>query len=176
MIAVALALAAVGTALPASAEYVRDGLRINLRTQPGNQYRIVRTLTSGERVSKLGENEEWVHVRIENGERSVGWVPKQYVVDALPASVALPRMRAQLDKARARIKALEQTLESQADSTLELETLRDEAVTLRTENMQLSGAARWRSLGMGALIAFVGVLVGVVWPRGGARGARRIKL
>lgn len=174
--ALCIGIAGFLVALPASAEYVRDGLRINLRSQPGNQYRIMKTLTSGDQVSKLAEAEEWIQVRVDDGERLIGWVPKGYLSSEVPASVLLPRMRTQLSSARERIKQLESTLETQAESTLELETLRDENVALSTENMRLSGAERWRSLGMGALIAFVGVLVGVVWPRGGGRSARRIKL
>jgi SH3 domain protein len=169
-------VAFVGPALSASAEYVRDGIRINLRTQPGNEYRIIDTLASGDRVSKLSEVEDWIRVRVDGGEQLVGWVPKGYLTRDVPASLRLPQIQTKFASARKRIEALEQKLEAQAEAVLELETLRTETATLRTENLQLSGAERWRSLGMGALIAFVGVLVGIVWPRGGTRGARRIKL
>lgn len=166
----------MGPASPASAEYVRDGIRINLRTQPGNQYRIIGTLASGDRVAKLSEVDDWIQVRVNNGDRRVGWVPKGYLTQEVPASLRLPQIQTQFASARERIQTLEQKVEAQAEAVLELEMLRTETTTLRTENLQLSGAERWRSLGMGALIAFVGILVGVVWPRGGTRGARRIKL
>ncbi len=168
--------ALLSPALPASAAYVRDGIRINLRSQAGSQYRIIHTLASGDRVSKLSEVDDWIQVRVDNGERLVGWVPKGYLTQEVPASLRLPQIQTQFASARSRIEALEQKVDAQAEAVLELEMLRTETATLRTENLQLSGAERWRSLGMGALIAFVGILVGVVWPRGGTRGARRIKL
>ncbi|MBW2280672.1 MAG: TIGR04211 family SH3 domain-containing protein [Deltaproteobacteria bacterium] len=165
-------------ALPAaaSAEYVRDGLRINLRSQPGQQYRIVKTLASGDQVARLAEVENWIQVRVDNGERTTGWVPKGYLTATPPASVSLPRVKTRLDHAQSRVTELEAALGEQATTITEIETLRSENTLLKTENMQLSGSERWRSLGMGAVIALGGILVGVLWPRGGARNARRIKL
>ena len=46
----------------------------------------------------------------------------------------------------------------------------------QTENLQLAGSARWKSMGIGALIALGGLIAGILWPRGGARGGRKIKL
>ncbi len=160
----------------ADAEYIRDGIRINLRARPGQKYRIVKTLASGDRVTKLSEVDEWIQVRVDNGEQTVGWVPKGYLTAQVPASLALPRIQSQLASERQRNEALEAKLGAQAEAVLELDTLRARNTTLETLNMQLSGAERWRSLGMGALIALGGLIVGVFWPRGGGRGSRRIKL
>ena len=165
-------------ALPAAAhaEYVRDGLRINLRSRPGRQYRILETLSSGDKVSKLAEVDEWIQVRVDNGERITGWVPRGYLTEALPASVSLPRVQTRLDRAQSRITELEAKLGEQTAVVEEVETLRNQNAVLKTENLRLSGSERWRSLGMGALIALGGLLVGVLWPRGSSRSTRRIKL
>jgi len=163
-------------AVPAAAQtqYVRDELRVNMRTGPGNQYRITRVLVSGDAVTHLAENDGWVQIRAADGEE--GWVPSGYVGAATPASVSLPRAEAKLAQAQARVEELEGRLGSQTDAITELETLRARNLELETENIQLVGSARWKSLGIGALIAAAGVALGAMWPRGGASRARRIKL
>jgi len=165
-------------ALPAAAhaDYVRDGLRINLRSQPGQRYRIVRTLASGDKVAKLAEVEDWIQVRLNDDERTTGWVPKGYLSKTAPASVSLPRVQIRLDQAQSRVTDLEAKLGAQTAEIEELGALRSENAVLKTENLRLSASERWRSLGMGALIALGGLLVGVLWPRGSSRSAHRIKL
>ncbi len=165
-------------ALPAAAhaEYVRDGLRINLRSKPGRHYPILETLSSGDKVSRLAEVDDWIQVRMANGERTTGWVPRGYLTDSLPASVSLPGVQARLDEARSRITRLEATVGEQTAAIEELATLRGENAELKTENLRLSGSEHWRTLGMGALIALGGLLAGVLWPRGSSRSTRRIKL
>ena len=160
----------------ANADYVRDGLLINLRTKPGQQYKIVKTLASGDQVSRLDEVDKWIQVRVDNGERTVGWVPKGYLTASIPASISLPQTQAQLSTARERIKTLEAELAPRFEAARELDALRAENLTLKPENLQLSGAERWRSLGIGALIALGGLVIGVLWPRGSSRAARRLKL
>ena len=158
----------------AQEHYVRDEIRINMRTGPGNQFRILKVLGSGDAVHKLAENDSWVNVRTPDGDE--GWVPVGYVTPKVPASVNLPRVEAKLAQAQARVGALEATLGGQADAITELETLRARNLELEEDNDALVGSARWRSMGIGALIAFGGLLVGAMWPRGGAAGRRRIKL
>ena len=70
-------------ALPAQAQtrYVSDKLVITFRTGPGNQFNIVRNLTSGNRVEVLEElaDEGYTHVRLPDG--SEGYVLTQYLQD-----------------------------------------------------------------------------------------------
>ena len=153
---------------------MRDTIRVNMRTGPGNQFRILKVLGSGDPVSKLAENDSWVNVRTPEGEE--GWVPIGYVTPRVPASVSLPRVEAKFAQSQARVEELESKLGGQVDAITELETLRARNLTLEEENDALVGSARWRSMGIGALIAFGGLLVGAMWPRGGAAGRRRIKL
>jgi SH3 domain protein len=164
----------LATPEPASAEYVRDEIRINMRTGPGLQYRILKSLASGDRVSRLGATGDWIHVRTPEGVE--GWVPSGYLSQAPPASLALPAARSELESARSTIGELEQRLAAQAASLGELEALRARAEELGTENLRLSVSTRWKDYLAGAGLLAVGVLVGLAIPRsGGARG-RKIKL
>ena len=163
-------------ALPAGAQtvYVRDELRINMRTGPGDRFRILRVLVSGDEVTHLAENDGWINVRTEDGKE--GWVPAGYVSAAEPASLLLPRVRAQLARAQARVLEVETKLGAQTETANEIDDLRARNTELQTQNDQLLGSARWKSLGIGALIALGGLIVGAMWPRGGAARTRRIKL
>lgn len=165
---------ALAPAASAQTQYVRDEIRVNMRTGPGNQFRILKVLVSGDAVTKLAENDNWVNVRTPDGEE--GWVPIGYVLSKVPSSVTLPRVEAKLAQAQSRVEELETQMGGQSEAIAELETLRARNLELETANDQLVGSARWRSMGIGALIAFAGLIVGVMWPRGGTGSRRRIKL
>jgi SH3 domain protein len=157
----------------ARADYVRDEIRINMRTGPGLQYRILKALASGDKVSRLGESGDWVHVQTPEGLE--GWVPSGYLSREPPASLALPLARSKLSRAESTIGELEQQLGAQAEAITELETLRAQVEQLSTENLRLSVSTRWKDYLAGAALLAVGVLVGLAIPRGGAR-SRKIKL
>ena len=161
-------------ASPASAarRYVRDEIRINMRAGPGNQYKILKVLTSGESVDQVGGVEGWHNIALSTVQQ--GWVPRGYLVAEAPASVAVPRLQAELDKAGATIAELEQKLATQAESIKEVETLRSENQRLETDFITLSNSSWARAIGTGGLIAFIGIIVGAAWPRGGK--SRRLKL
>ena len=85
LLALAFALAIPGLA---RGDYVRDELRINMRTGPGTQYRILKALASGDKVSRLDSSGDWIQVRTPEGLE--GWVPGGYLSPEPPASLALP--------------------------------------------------------------------------------------
>ena len=152
--------------------YVRDEIRINMRAGPGNQYKILKVLTSGEVVNQLGGVEGWTNISLASGEQ--GWVPGGYLVELAPASVAVPRLQADLNKANEKIGELEQKLAKQAESIKEVEDLRSENQRLETDFITLSNSSWAHAIGTGGLIAFIGIVVGAAWPRGGK--SRRLKL
>ena len=160
--------------LAAAADFVRDEIRINMRTGPGNQFRIVKILVSGESVVRVAEDGGWINVKTRDGED--GWVPAGYLTREAPASVTLPRAEARLAQSQAQVETLQQKLSTQAEAVAELDTLRSRNLELENENIALGGSDRWQTLGMGALIALVGLAIGASWRGGGASRTRRIKL
>lgn len=175
-VAVVCAACAV-SAGAAQAEYVRDGIRINLRSQAGTEYRIVRTLSSGDQVTVLARESDWIQVRMRSGERESGWVPRGYLSVEVPASVSLPAVSAQLKGARAQIGELEASLQAQQNDLTELASLRTQASELETRNIELASASTWRNMGAGALIALSSLGIGAFWGRRNrAASGRRIKL
>jgi SH3 domain protein len=171
--ALVLAVAIAAPAL-ASADYVRDEIRINMRTGPGIQYRILESLSSGDQVAHLGSEGDWSRIRTPEGVE--GWVPAGYLSSDPPASLALPAARTKLSRAESTIDDLRRKLAGQTESLTELETLRARAEELGTENLRLSVSTRWKDYLAGGALLAVGVLIGLSIPRGGATRGRKIKL
>ena len=68
----ALGLSALLVALPASAEkaWVRGEVRLNLRSGPGNQYRILEVIKTGDSMQILRRDEGWTMVQTPAGQTS----------------------------------------------------------------------------------------------------------
>jgi SH3 domain protein len=173
LLALALALAIAVPAL-ASAAYIRDEIRINMRTGPGSEYTVLKSLTSGDQVTRLGGDGEWTRIRTTEGRE--GWVPAGYLSDQPPASLELPDTRSKLERAESTIGDLERRLAGLGNAVTELEALRARVDQLDTENLRLSAATRWKDYLAGAALLAVGVLVGLSVPRGGGGRGRKIKL
>ncbi|MFH7321279.1 TIGR04211 family SH3 domain-containing protein [Desulfurivibrio sp. D14AmB] len=86
LLAVVLVLA---TALTAFAEtrYVTDQLEATFRSGPGNQYRIIGMISTGQRLELMETDGEWSRVEIPG--RQDGWVRTQYLQPEPPARQAL---------------------------------------------------------------------------------------
>jgi SH3 domain protein len=169
-----LLVAFTAAPVPAQGEYVRDELRINMRSGPGLQYRIVKVLSSGERVARLGEKDDWIQIRGPEG--TEGWVPAGYLSPEAPASVALPRVQSRLRDAQTRVQELEGKLAAQSEEVLELETLRSQVKELNSENIRLSGSTRWKELATGGVIVLLGMLIGALLAKTPRTRSRRLKL
>lgn len=128
-----LCVAVAGEAVAAT-RYVSDQLRITLRSGAGTQYKILDTLTTGDRVEVLEtQGEDWARVRTSDGE--VGWVLAQYLMDQPAARDQLARARSQLEAARGDQGELQSTLEQTQG---ELEQARERIQALEAEKEQLS--------------------------------------
>ncbi len=57
-----------------------------------------------------------------------------------------------------------------------LESLRSENEILTAENTKLAWSSTWKNLASGALIVLVGIVIGLVIPRGGSASRSRLKL
>jgi SH3 domain protein len=183
-LAIVLAIVlAIGGPWPASGEWIGDRVRVELRTGPGQRHRSLRTLESGERVEKLANEGGWTQVRASDGAQ--GWVPESYVSSSEPASERLKGAAWELDAARHRVAELQRQLAGQTDPDSEMARLRARIEELESQLASqpevspsglppLGTSPRWQTLGMGALILLLGMGIGLVLPRSGAR-ARKIK-
>ena len=98
LLAVALVL---GMAITAAAEtrYVTDQFEITFRSGPGDQYRILRMVRTGQRLELLETAGDWR--RVEGPDGQTGWVRTQHLRPDPPARQTLQVMTARLESIEA---------------------------------------------------------------------------
>ena len=117
----------------AKTQYVSDHLVITVRNGQGAQYKIIKTLESGEHVKVL-ETTETGYTRVETSDGIEGWVRTQYLAEEPVASEKLTRAEAQLLKIRTSYKNLK---EKYSQLSQEHKTLSLNQTTLSTDKKQL---------------------------------------
>ena len=174
-------LAVLLFAIPAPAEraWVKDELRINLRTGPGVSYRIVGRMTTGDTVEVLEKGEGWTRVRM--AELGEGWIPDGYLQPTPPARLRLDQSESQTEELRTRLETLTQRnteLEAQNATLTGRDGEQQSSIQqLTRENMELRAGARWPHWITGASILAAGMLMGAVLRSASARRSRtRIRL
>ena len=115
-----LVLCLVGT-VSAEEVWVRDEIRLNIRTGPSTQNRIVGVAKTGDGVDVLKQSDGWTKIRVIAKDKT-GWIPDGYLQPEPPPGIRLAAAESEAAK-----------LEKQLDS------LRDESEKLRRDNSILSG-------------------------------------
>lgn len=93
----------------AATKYVSDELVITLRTGQGNQFAIIKTLTSGTLLTILQETDTgYTQVRTPDGVE--GWVRTQYLSDKPPAAEELAKAQDKLSKLQEKLGKVQQEL------------------------------------------------------------------
>jgi SH3 domain protein len=77
--------------LQAETMYVRDILKITMRTGRGVEYKILEVLESGQEVEVLSIDDEWANVRLQNGKE--GWVSGKYLTSEKTSSLVLKKIQ-----------------------------------------------------------------------------------
>ena len=169
------------TPFPSGAEtaWVKDELRLNLRTGAGTEFRIIGVIKSGDRVEVLERKEGWTQVQRRGDE--AGWIPVGYLQVAVPA-------RIQLVETEERLTSLQEELDQLTTETELLRTSNqnlDERDVERTaavekltrENQAYQAAADWGGYITGAVILGVGMIVGWILKVSSGRGrSSRVRL
>lgn len=131
----------VPCALGQEMQYVSDVLTVTVRTGKGNQYQILRTITTGTPVEVLEESpvDGYTRVRLRDG--TVGWVLSRYLTDEPVAREKLSAVQervASLSSQNARLRDQLQALrEEHTDLEQQLERVGEERSQLAQENSEL---------------------------------------
>lgn len=160
-------------------EWVKDELTLNLRTGPGNQYRIKGLLKTGESVQILSRREGWVEVRA--GRHGDGWVPDGFLQPEPPAGMLLEKTQAETAEFRNQFGALSERVKELEARNAELSSSdtaqKSEIETLSRENLELRAGARWPEWITGAGILSAGMVLGAMLHSiSGRRQRPRIRL
>lgn len=149
-----------GPALAAAA-WVKGEVRLNLRTGPSNEYRILGELHTGDRVEVLELGEGWTRIR--SGDRE-GWVPEGYLQDQPTADVQLAEAQSKASELATRVDALEADATRLGEENRALgerdAAQRSEIEALTRETVELQAGARWPEWVAGASILASGMLIG----------------
>ena len=156
-------------AASARADYVGGEVRVFLRAGPGNEFKILKVLSAGTPAQKLSAEGDWLHVRAQDVE---GWIPLGNLTSEEPAATALPRVKDKLTSAEARLAELDQKLTQQTAQLEELATLKERNRVLEDDASRADQTARWKSIATGSVITLVGILIGLVAPRGSGTRSR----
>lgn len=108
--------------------YIHDNLRVDMRTGPGSEYRIIDFLRSGTAMQVLKESNDWIQVRVGDKE---GWVQSQYTSEDLIARDKLERAMKEIST----LKTQNESLRSQ------LSTAQGELGSVKSNYEKVSGSA-----------------------------------
>jgi SH3 domain protein len=171
-------LCVASVALQAAPAWVKGEVRLNLRTGPSNEYRIIGEVHTGDRLEVLELGGGWTRVR--SGDKE-GWIPEGYLQDVPTPGLLLEESQAKTSELRAQVDSLgaeaaklkeENSTFSQRDGQQ-----RSEIETLTRENLELKAGARWPEWITGAGILTVGMVMGwILHVTAGRRQRPRIRL
>ena len=161
--------------------WVKDELSLNLRTGPGNEYRIKGFIKTGDSVTMLSRREDWVQVRtrlrarrrLDRRRLPVGGAARR---DAARAHEDRDRGGARPVRVAHRAREAARGRERQAHRDRDV-AQKEELETLTRDNMELRAGARWPEWITGACLLAVGMLMGaIVQSVNGRRARPRIRL
>ncbi len=173
------AILAIAAAASAETSWVKDELRLNLRSGPSNEYRIKGFIKTGDSVTVLARREGWVQVR--TSDLGDGWVEDGFLATEPPAALRLARTEAETAQFRGQYGSLSERvkqLEAENGKLTEAETAqKEELESLTRENLELRAGARWPEWITGASVLAVGMLMGAILQSANGRRSRpRIRL
>lgn len=172
-------------ALQANAQqsaHIADDVYVLTQGGPGSQFRFVGRVRSGEPVTILSRQNEYIQIRTEAG--NVSWVPEDFVNQGQSKLSRLPQLERQLEE------LTRSNSENESDATSKsrvIEQQRDEIDTLNSQvqslkqtiselendiaNMDQSNLIRW--LTHGGMVAIAGMIMGLLVPYLPKRRKRR---
>ena len=159
---------------------MRGEVRLNVRTGPSNEHRIVGGVKTGDALRVLERRERWTRVRTPDGKQ--GWIPGGYLDSEPPPAIRAARLEAEAVALREELETLRAQsgkLEAERTAAAEAEaSQRAEMERLAQENVELRAGARWPELITGAGILSLGMVLGWAWKSSAAarRSGRRLKL
>ena len=93
-------------AVSAQYVYVTDSLKATFRTGPGNDHKILRMVSSGEKLTVLETQEAWTRVQLSNG--TEGWMLNQWLTEDVPKGIQLEALQKKYESLLAKHSALKQ--------------------------------------------------------------------
>lgn len=173
----ALCLLALLVAVPATAEsaWVRGEVRLNLRSGPGNQYRILGVVKTGDPLQVMQRAEDWTQIRTAAGDE--GWIPGGYLDAQPPPTLRLEELEVEVGNLRGALEKAETETSTLRQRSVKLTANDSEQATeierLTKENYRLRAGERWAEWITGALVLSTGMALGALLSRISSRRHRQ---
>ncbi len=177
---VALVLAPALQAAAQERAWVRGEIRLNLRSGPGTQFRILGGVATGDGLTVLTRGDGWTKVKMADG--TDGWIPEGYLNPDPPPTVRLEQLEAEVTTLRSQLETVTSESEVLKTSNTTLSdndsVQREKIDRLVVDNTKLRAGARYPELIAGASILAAGMILGAWLHRSSSnrRPASRIRL
>lgn len=164
------------------AAHIADDVYVFTHGGPSNQYRINGRVNSGEPITILNRQNNYIEIRTESGRTS--WVPAEFVATGTSKLSQLPALETSLAESQKRVATQDEEIQVLNDQLAyisdenithvnKVEGLQQEIQRLESEiaNMDQSNLIRW--LTHGGIVALGGVILGLLVPYLPKRRKRR---
>ncbi|MCK8517046.1 TIGR04211 family SH3 domain-containing protein [Methylonatrum kenyense] len=115
-------------------QYITDELQLDMRSGPGNQYRIQQMLSAGTEVQVLDSQEGWTQVRVPGAQE--GWVLTRMLSDSPSARARLESAEGGMQEALEENEALSTSLAQAEERIAELDEALGQATSQRDRMRQ----------------------------------------
>lgn len=153
--------------------YVKDSLRVGVRTEPGNAATPIAVVTTGMKLEIVESSGDYVKIKAPSG--TEGWIKRTYVTEEIPAVIQLEGLQAklrELEKNLAmQVKHAQATALNNKNLSAEIDQLKQANAELRVQledelqSKLASGLGYFWKLLLVVLFAVAGFALGVVWYR-----------
>lgn len=171
--AIGLLLLVITSILHADSVYVKDSLRVGVRTEPSNSIAPIGVVLTGMQLEVLERSGGYVKIRTDRGLE--GWIKNSYVDTEPPAIIKLKRLQSEYDQLKSRVGKHDDLLKTTETTN---KTLNEQIDTLKSSNAELQLALAkeqhtnsqsvssyfWLALSYIAFCA-AGIGIGVTWHR-----------
>lgn len=179
------AVALFPTVTLAKSLYVSSYREVPVRTSPDSVGTVMSTLKTGDEVSIVGNAGEYYLVMLPSGSR--GYIPKGVMTEQEPAEARLQKLdqktQQQLKELQAKAEEQERQLTALRQERGQIENARKQAETKaqeqskRATELQARQEAAIRETNIrwflgGVVVAFAGVILGLIWGSVGRRNRR----
>ena len=176
-----LGIANLSVPLVAEAAWIRGGVKLNLRTGPGTEYRILGLLETGDEVAILSEQGDWTEIQV-TADGKQGFILAGYADLEPPSAIKVLELESQVKELISQLRKSQSASKGFGEKAHVLEKseeeLRNKISLLTVENHSLKSPSRWPEWITGALILSSGMVLGGILRSILSRSKRqhRIKL
>lgn len=179
----ALLLADLSIPSPAFAReqaWVRGEIRLNVRSGPGTQYRILGGVATGDGLTILARGEGWTRIELKDDVK--GWIPVGYLKPEPPPTVRLAQLEVETETLRSQVQTTSSEIDKLRSGNEALSVndslQRAEIDRLVLDNTKLRAGARYPEMIAGASILVAGMILGALLHKSSSsrRPTSRIRL